>query len=183
MRAAGQKSGSGPIGVVGPVLALLLTAAGVVLLREALVAAGAVTGSPWLPTVAENLRGFAPAAWLIPVGVVVALIGLWLMVTALRPRSRKTLPLVSRTGVFLHTRDVARLASAAARDVSGVLEASSAATRRKVDVTVRATAGDGIREAVTSEVGERLSALRSPLRVSVHVRTPHSTSRHERQEN
>ena len=171
MRAATQKSGSGPVGVLGPVLAVLLLALGALLLRDALVAAGAFAGSPWLPAAADALEGFAPVTWLIPAGIVVALIGLWLLVTALRPRSRKTLPLTSQTGVFLHTRDVARLASGAAGDVDGVLDASSTATRKKVFVAVHATADAGLRESVTAAVTERLAPLQSPPRVDVTVRT------------
>ncbi|WP_328291473.1 DUF6286 domain-containing protein [Kineococcus sp. NBC_00420] len=176
MRAATQKSGSGAIGVVGPLLAILLLALGVLLLRDALVAAGIFSGKQWASSAVSGLQGFAPVWWLIPVGVVVVLIGVWLVVTALRPRSRKTLPLTSQTGVFLHTRDVARLASGAAADVDGVLGVSSTATRRKVTVSVQATGhgsgGSGLRESVEAAVTERLSALQSPPRVAVAVRTP-----------
>ncbi len=172
MQAADQKSGSGPIGVIGPILAVLLLALGVLLLRDALVAAGAFSGTPWLSAGVDGLKGFAPVWWLIPVGIVVALIGLWLAVTALRPRSRKTLPLTSRTGVFLHTRDIARLASGAAQDVDGVLDVSSTATRRTVSVIVRGTAEAGLRESVTEAVAQRLSPLQSPPRVAVTVHTP-----------
>lgn len=175
MRAATQKSGSGPIGVVGPVLAVLLIALGVLLLRDALVAAGAFAGGQWLPAAAAGLKGFAPAWWLIPAGIVVALLGLWLVVTALRPRSRRTLALRSQTGVFLHTRDVARLASGAAHDVDGVLDVSSTATRRKVSVTAQATAQPGVREAITTAVTERLASLQAPPHVSVTIHTPDPT--------
>jgi hypothetical protein len=99
----------------------------------------------------------------------------WLIVTALRPRSRKTLPVTSATGIFLRAADVARLASAAADDVDGVLAASSIASRRKVSVTVesdRDQVADLVRDAVT----ERLSALQKPPPVKVRVRS-HFTSR------
>lgn len=172
MQGATQKSGSGPIGVIGPVLAVLLLALGLLLLRDALVAAGALSGAPWLNAGVEGLKGFAPAWWLIPAGIVVALVGLWLTLTALRPRSRKTLPLTSRTGVFLHTRDIARLASGAAQDVDGVLDVSSTATRKKVTVSVHGTAEAGLRESVSDAVAQRLSPLQSPPRVAVTVHTP-----------
>jgi hypothetical protein len=172
MRAARQKSGSGAIGVVGPVLAVLLVALGVLLLRDALVAAGALAGTQWLPAAVSGLRGFAPAWWLIPAGIVLALVGAWLIVTALRPRSRRTLALRSQTGVFLHTRDIARLASGAAQDVDGVLHVSSTATRRKVSVAARAITGPAVREAVSAAVSERLAALQSPPRVRVTIHTP-----------
>lgn len=175
MRAATQKSGSGPVGVLGPVLAVLLLALGLLLLRDALVAAGALSGAPWLGAAVDGAKGFAPAWWLVPAGIVLALLGLWLLLTAVRRRSRRTLPLTSRTGIFLHTRDVARLASGAAGDVDGVLDVSSAATRRKVTVTVQGTADAGLTESVTAAVTDRLSALQSPPRVAVTVRTPKET--------
>lgn len=172
MQAANQKSGSGPIGAIGPILAVLLLALGLLLLRDALVASGALSGTPWLNAGVDGVEGFAPTWWLISAGIVVALIGLWLALTALRRRSRKTLPLTSRTGVFLHTRDIARLASGAAQDVDGVLDVSSTATRKKVTVTVHGTSELGLRESVTGAVAQRLSPLQSPPRVAVTVRTP-----------
>lgn len=172
MQGATQKSGSGPIGVVGPLLAVVCLALGLLLLRDALVAAGALSGTQWLPAAADGLRGFAPAAWLIPAGIVVLLIGVWLVVTALRPRSRKTVPLTARTGVFLHTRDVARLASSAAHDVDGVLDVSTTATRRKVQVTVQSTAPGGVGESVERAVAERLATLQTAPRIAVTVRPP-----------
>ncbi|NIZ93342.1 DUF6286 domain-containing protein [Kineococcus rubinsiae] len=176
MRPAAAPAGSGPVGVVGPLLAVLLLALGVLLVRDALVTAGTVSGSAWLPAVVDGLRGTGPAGWLVPAGAVVVLVGLWLVVVALRPRSRRTLPLTSDTGVFLHVRDVARLAAGAAGDVDGVLDASASATRRKVTVTVSGTAAAGLREDVTEAVTERLAALASAPRVSVLVRTPEESS-------
>lgn len=172
MGSARQRTGAGPVGVVGPVLAVLLLALGLLLLRDALVTAGALSGAAWLPAAAESLRGFAPAAWLVPVGVVLALVALWLIVTALRPRSRKTLPLTSSTGIFLHTRDIARLASGAARDVDGVLEASTSASRSTVKVAVTAT-GDDVQAAVTTAVTDALRPLQKAPRVVVRTRTAH----------
>ncbi|MFB9377588.1 DUF6286 domain-containing protein [Kineococcus gynurae] len=162
-------TGSGPIGVVGPVLALLLLAVGVLLVRDALVAGGAIGGSAILPAAVDGARGFAAETWLVAVGVVVVLIGLWLVVTALRPRSRRTLPLRSATNTFLHTSDLARLASGAARDVDGVLSASTSASRSKVTVSVQATGpvDDEVRRAVTAAVG----VVNPPPRVSVRVST------------
>lgn len=170
MRSAAQKTGAGPVGVVGPVLAVLLLALGLLLLRDALVSAGALSGAAWLPAAAEALRGFAPATWLVPVGVALALVALWLIVTALRPRSRKTLPLTSSSGTYLHTRDVARLASGAARDVDGVLDATTSASRSTVKVSVTTTSGD-LKGAVTSAVTEALRPLQKAPRVVVRTRT------------
>lgn len=170
MRAARQQTGAGRIGAAGPVLASLLTAIGVVLLHDGIAAADNSPGRTWVAAVVNGLDGHTAEWWLIPAGVAVALVGVWLIITALRPRSRNTVPVTSATGVFLRTRDISRLASAAADDVDGVLSASSVASRRAVTVTVESdTAGitDHVREAVT----ERLAALADPLKVKVRVRS------------
>lgn len=170
MPSARQKTGSGRIGVVGPVLAVLLAALGVVLVRDALIAFDVLPGSTWLPTALDGLNGVTAEWWMVPAGVGVALFGLWLVMTALRPRSRNTMPVTSATGVFLHTRDIARLATNAAGEVDGVLSAKSTASRRTVTVTVRSTATAGIAEGVTDAVNRRLSPLEAPPKVKVRVR-------------
>jgi hypothetical protein len=170
MPGARQKTGSGRIGFVGPVLAVLLAALGVMLIRDALIGLDVLGGTAWLPATLDALNGSSAEWWMVPAGVGVALLGLWMVVTALRPRSRKTVAVTSATGVFLHTRDVARLASDAAEEVDGVLSAASTASRRAVTVTVRSTATAGIVDGVTAAVNRRLSPLETPLQVKVRVR-------------
>lgn len=170
MPGARQKTGIGRIGVVGPVLAVLLAALGVVLIRDALITFDVLPGSAWLPAVLDGLNGLTAEWWMVPAGVGIALLGLWLVMTALRPRSRKTVPVTSATGVFLHTRDISRLASDAASEVDGVLSATSSASRRTVTVTVRSTTSPGIADAVTDAVNQRLSALETPPQIKVRVR-------------
>ena len=132
-------------------------------------------GAAWLPAALDGLDGTTAEWWMVPAGVGVALLGVWLVVTAVRPRSRNTLPVTSATGVFLHTRDIARLATNAAGDVDGVLSARSTASRRTVTVTVRSTATAGIADGVTDAVTRRLSPLASPPQVKVRVRPQHHT--------
>ncbi len=170
MRAARQQTGAGRIGVVGPVLATVLTAVGVVLLHDAISEADNTPGRSWLAAIVDGLNGFTAEWWLIPAGVAVALIGVWLIVTALRPRSRKAVAVTSATGVFLRTSDIARLASAAADDVDGVLSASSVASRRTVTVTVESDTA-GIAGHVQAAVAQRLAALADPVKVKVRVRS------------
>jgi hypothetical protein len=170
MRAARQRTGAGRIGIVGPILAILLTGIGVVLLHDAISEADTRPGRTWLAAVVNGLNGLTAEWWLIPVGVVVALIGVWLIVTAMRPRSRKTLAVTSATGVFLRTRDIARLASAAADDVDGVLSAHSVASRRTVTVTVESDT-PGIAGHVQETVAQRLAALVDPPKIKVRVRS------------
>lgn len=170
MPAARQQSGAGPIGVAGPIMAMVLTGIGVVLLHDAVAEADTRAGRTWTAALIGGLDRVTAEWWMIPAGVAIALIGVWLIITALRPRSRKTVAVTSETGVFLRTRDIARLAAAAADDVDGVLAASSVASRRAVTITVESDR-DGVAELVQETVGQRLSALTSPPKVKVRVRT------------
>ena len=168
MQAAGQQTGAGRIGLLGPLMALALTAIGFVLLHDAIAEADDRPGRTWLAALVNGLDRHTAEWWMIPAGAGLALLGVWLIVTAVRPRSRRTLAVNSATGVFLRTRDVARLASAAADDVDGVLSAGSVATRRAVTVTVESDR-DGVADLVRDTVGHRLSALASPPKVKVRV--------------
>lgn len=168
-RGAPAPTGAGPVGAVGPVLAVLLVALGALLVREALVDGGAVGGSPWLPPAGAALDGTTPGAAAIAVGVVAALVGLWLVVVALRRRTRRTLAV--GTSSYLSVRDVARLAAGAARDVDGVLDASAEATRRRVVVRGRATSREGVEEPVRAAVAHQLSALTTPPAIVVRLRS------------
>lgn len=169
MPAARQQTGAGAISWLGPIMALVLTGIGVVLLHDTIATADARPGRTWSAALLDGLDRITAEWWMIPAGVAVALAGIWLIITALRPRSRKTLQVTSQTGVFLRTRDIARLASAAADDVDGVLAASSVAGRRTITVTVESDR-DGVADLVTDAVTERLSALDSPPTVKVRVR-------------
>jgi hypothetical protein len=169
MKAARQQTGAGRIGLVGPIMALVLTGIGFVLLHDAVAEADNRPGRTWLASVVDGLDRTTAEWWMIPAGVAVALAGVWLIVTAVRPRSRKTLAVTSQTGVFLRTRDIARLASAAADDVDGVLSASSVASRRAVTVTVESDR-DAVADLVRDTVSERLSALANPPKIKVRVR-------------
>ncbi|GEK22028.1 DUF6286 domain-containing protein [Cellulomonas xylanilytica] len=148
-------------------LAVLLVVVGVLVLREALVAAGQVDGSPWVAPAVDRLDGLVPSAVVTAVGVVVALLGLWLVVVALGRRVRTRLDVRSSTGTTLGTGDAARLAASAADDVDRVLSARASATRRAVTVTVSTLEGDDVTAAVRAAVTERLEPLVQPLSVKV----------------
>lgn len=148
-------------------LAVLLVTLGVLVVREALVAAGRVDGEPWLAPAVDGADGIAPSALVTVVGVVVALLGLWLVVVALGRRVRTRLDVTSATGTTLGISDAARLAASAADEVDRVLSARATATRRSVTVTVTTLEGDDVTEAVRAAVAERLAPLAEPLSVKV----------------
>lgn len=165
---ARRPTGAGRAGVVGLVLAVLLLALAAALGREALVAGGAVAGALWTPAVLDGIDGLAPTPALALVGLVVALLGLWLLVTAFARRSRRAVAIQGRPSATTSTHDVARLATGAARRVDGVLTASSRAGRRSVDVSVKATS-KAVAPAVEQAVAGALQALAPRPRVRVRV--------------
>ena len=169
MKAARPRTGSGRIGLLGPVMALVLIGFGAVLLHDAIAVTDTRPGRTWSAAVIDGFDRLTAEWWMIPAGVAVAALGVWMIVTAVRPRSRKTVEVTSQTGLFLRTRDVARLASAAADDVDGVLSAGSVAGRRAVTVTVESDR-EGVADLVRDAVEHRLSALVSPPKVKVRVR-------------
>ncbi len=172
MPAAKTPVGSGALAALGLILALLLTAAGVVLTRDALVYFTLLTGTPWTRSVARAVNGVTAAAWLVPLGIALALVGLWLLWRAVRPRARTAVSLTSATGVFLRPHDIARFAETAAESVSGVISADVNASRRSVTVQVRGTGSEDLADQVRAAVTERLSALDSPPAIKVTAGGP-----------
>lgn len=154
-------------------LALLLIAAGVVGIRDALVGAGVLDGEPFTVSAATSLDGLGAQSWMVPVGIGLAVVGLLLLVAALKPRRRTEMKVRSELAVWIRPADVARLATYAAEDAPGVAGASSTATRRKVVVTVDslATETEQIRSDAGAEVSARLAQLDRTPKIAVHTRT------------
>ena len=118
-----------------------------------------------------------PSALVAVVGVVVALLGLWLVVVALGRRVRTRLDVTSSTGTTIGIGDAARLAASAADEVDRVLSARASATRRSVTVTVTTLEGDDVTDAVRAAVTERLAPLVQPLSVKVVGRVDRRAAR------
>lgn len=168
--AAKAPVGPGVISLLGLLAAIVTTALGVVAGHDALAWGGVISGDPWTRSVVRALDGQGASPWLVPIAVVLVLLGLWLLVVALRPRPRPATRLQAQTGVYLRTRDVARLSRGAAESVGGVLSADTRASRKAVDVTVHTTGDSAIPAAVEATVSRRLSALDRAPSVSVTVR-------------
>ncbi|TRW86350.1 hypothetical protein FK535_07795 [Mycolicibacterium sp. 018/SC-01/001] len=158
---------------VAVVLAILLAALGVVAVRDAIVGLGWASGSTWLPAVADAVDGFEAADWLTVAGVAAVLVGLALIVLALKPRRRTAVAVTAQTPMYLTVDGVAALAGAAARDVPGVVDARATSSRRRVVIRCRVTRDDrdAVRGIITDAVTRRLSPLQSPPRVVVRTRT------------
>jgi len=163
---------AGAARVLGVVLAVLLVLAGLVLAREALAAASRLGLRPsqaWLPGVLRAVDGRPVDTTVAVVGGVLALLGLLLLVAAWR-RGPADVGLREAPAARLGPEDVARLSSATAEDVDGVLRVASTATARAVQVRVLGTGSPGLAEEVRSAVEDRLAGLDPVPRVRVAVR-------------
>ena len=170
LKAAKTPVGPGVITFVGAVLSLLVILIGALGLQTAASAAGISKAQPWLTRWLERTDGLRPLGWMLPVGLLLILAGLWLLVTALRPRPKTAVALNAQTGVFMRPRDMARLAEHAADDVDGVAAVHVRSTRSKVILRVQSTGGPGVADAVKDAVTEQLDAVKKAPRVAVTVR-------------
>ncbi|BBG05281.1 MULTISPECIES: DUF6286 domain-containing protein [Pseudonocardia] len=167
--------------VAASLVALVLLAA-CVLLAVAVVQQ-LIGQQPVLPFADLNAFGAgltgADVAFLALSGVL-ALVGLLLLLVALRPGTPTVLPLAGRDGAGttvtdtgITRRSLDRALSDAATGVDGIARANVSSTRRTASVSAHASFGDAtaLRTAVRDAVSERLAAIgpsRSP-RVRVKV--------------
>ena len=124
-------------------------------------------GTSWIASLADSLDGLQPETWVGAAGVVLALLGLWLVWQAVRPRPRTTRRIAATSGIHVRSADVARWVNATARDVPGVLGTSTSVSRTAVRVTVRSTGSADILDDVRAEVSHQLSAFEQPPRLTV----------------
>lgn len=169
---------AGRLAVAAVLLAVAVVALGVLLLQDGLVRLGALDGPSWVAGVIEGDGIAISPTWVVgAVGAVVALAGLATLAAALLPRRREGSPLRS-DGLYVLDGDVARLASAAARTVPGVLHTTSVRRRRTLAVSVLTDGTPGVRAAVRDAVGSRVAALSRPPRLTVRVHEPPGAGSH-----
>ncbi|WP_127784422.1 DUF6286 domain-containing protein [Rhodococcus sp. X156] len=156
---------------VGIFLAGVVIVIGLVGIREAVLGSDALDGESWVAELGDWVDGLTPQTWMVPVGVVAILVGLWWLYLALKPRRRTELKITSDGGLWMRPRDVSRIAAATADDVAGTTTARATTGRRRVTVTITAARkeADALRESVAEAVSTRLQAL--DRRPSVKVRT------------
>jgi len=163
-------------------IAVGLLALAAVAARELLIARGTISGAPWLRNTFEWLSRLHWEQWLVPVALAALVLGILFVLLALAPRTRTHVP--ARIGadapaVWLRPVDVARMCSARAGTVAGVVTAHTTVDRRRATVRIVAAPDrpvDELRSAVTDAVREQLAVLDRPSKLRVRVRRPRSES-------
>ncbi|HZX06120.1 DUF6286 domain-containing protein [Kribbella sp.] len=161
---------AGPVarafGIVG---ALVLVAVGAVGIAEMLRATGLLRGQ----VIPEGWFGrtvvLEPAGWLRPVGIAAIVVGLILLVLALKPRRRTHLAV----GEFVWIRPAAaaRLAADSASGVDSVTAASVVAKRRRLHATVTMFGEPSrVHDEVRTAIADRLQAVTPQPRVRVDLK-------------
>jgi Family of unknown function (DUF6286) len=164
---------SGALPVLGVLWALTLIGLGGIAVRDVLLDIGVISGRLYVDETLTYLDNRTSADWMVAAGVVAALVGLWLVTLAVRPRRRKELAVKAQTGVFLTNASVRRIAQAASSDVDGVDTSSVAASRSKVKIDVTTLTADPAeaRSRVEEAVQRALSALIRPPTVIINARS------------
>lgn len=159
LKAAKAPVGVGSAPLVAQLLALVLVVLGVVLVREALVLAGAVAGSAWTTSIIDSVDGTRLTDPLVLVaGIVLAVVGLLLLPVGLLRRPRRSVALEAQTGVYLRTKDLAKVAKSAVEGADAVTDVSVEASRRALKVRASTVAGKDRNDEIARDVRERLAS-------------------------
>lgn len=169
LRAAPVPKRPAGIGFLGMLAALVVAALGVLAIYEAVVLLGWTEGEPVLTPFLTGSATVTPDVTTAIVAGIVALLGLWLLWTALKRGRRSGVRVGAGTGVWMTFGDVERIAAGAAEQCDGVLSATANASGRTVRVDAQTTGRD-VEGDVRSSVTERLAGLSAPPRVVVRTR-------------
>lgn len=156
-------------GWVAGLLALLILALGVVTVLD-VVLAQRDARDPWSRGLLSSLDGLEPSTVTTAAGVVVFVLGILVVLSALKPRRRTHLEVQSRADLWLTPQAVGALAARVAERDPEVLNARvSRAGRRRVVVGVspRDPEATGLAERVQGTVRDRLAPVGG---VAVEVR-------------
>jgi Family of unknown function (DUF6286) len=181
-KAVRRPLGALPALVPGILLSVVAIGIGVVGIHDALVywtRSGSwdlirVHGATWTGATIHWVESLTPQLWMTFVGAALALVGIWLIVIALKPRRVRGVTVTSSTYMWVEHSGVGRLAVAAAAQVPGVRSARGSAGRRTVNVTVEAGSGDSqqLATSVRDAIAARLAPLAKAPKITVSVKQP-----------
>lgn len=151
--------------VLGIVIALLLIGLSVVTIRDLAVAQGWATGTPWIPALVDSLDGLGSSAGLAVTGGALALVGVLLLLAALKPGSPTHVRATRGGDLWLTPAAVASLAVSSVDRTRGVVSAQASRVTRRgatVQVITHGVADSEARSAADRGVGDL-----TPMRISV----------------
>lgn len=127
------------------------------------------TFSSWLSPVYDFLATHVVDAAAVTVGIILALVGLWLIVTAFLPRAHTHMQIDSPASIWVRPVDVARKSTHATRAEVGSENIRSKADRKRLTVEVEDDGSGYVEERVRSTLGRELQRLANPPAVTVKV--------------
>ncbi|KAA0018945.1 DUF6286 domain-containing protein [Antrihabitans cavernicola] len=167
-----KKPAASPIAApIATLTSLALITLSVIAFREFLIERGAVGGRPWIRNTFEWISRLGWQGWMLPAAIGAVIVGLLLLYTALAPRGRTHLAAKDSPELWLRPTDAARLSTAAALRVPGVLSAQTTVGKRvaRISAVTDSTDSTTVAESVRSNVVGVLDGLDSPPRVKVSV--------------
>ena len=102
----------------------------------------------------------------VTIGIIVALVGLWILLSAFAPRAHTHVRVASRTSIWVRPVDIARRATHVSRSQTGGTHALSRANRRRLRVSVE---DDGSGAELQQRVAESLQWEFTPLQVAPRI--------------
>lgn len=139
-------------------LGLVFLGGAAVVIRDILIVNDSIEGEPWLEPAFNWLADLSYRDWMLPAAVGCALAALIFLLITVRPRARTHMALTG-TGedapqVYARPVDLARLTTATAEQVPGVLRATTVTTRKKITVTATTAAAPDEHALLTERVAE-----------------------------
>ncbi|WPF66469.1 MULTISPECIES: DUF6286 domain-containing protein [unclassified Corynebacterium] len=114
----------------------------------------------WVLPLLDSLSQGTFQDWMIPASIVAVIVGLFLVLVALKPRRRDYLPLESQVSLWARPVDLARNTTATAKRVPGITAASTQVRRGTVRLHATATTGDStVEQRVHDDVHRNLDPL------------------------
>lgn len=143
---------------VSLVLGVALVGVAVVAVQDLAVDRGWATGPSWTGSALDSLDGLTAGAGVVAAGIALALVGLLVLVAAVKPSPSTHQPAPGEADVWVTPRAVRALAVGAAEDTAGVESARARLRRGRLSVTVQSDRPDAD-SAVEASVRESLAGL------------------------
>lgn len=143
-----------------------------VLARELWIMSGPEGSTSWLNPVFDFLGTYVVDAVAVTIGVVVAIIGLWLIIASFIPRARTHMRVNSPASIWVRPVDIARKATNTTRAETGGSTIRSKADRKLLTVQVEEDGTGTTQERVTHALNDEFRRLHNPPAVTVKVQQP-----------